>query len=170
MTVPSATPLDYLLAEIERAIQARFYFLALTMVLALPDLCVSLVSPDGRCNGERYRKWCKENLTKGFEFVTGDDLFSMRCGVVHNGRFGDMKNNVARVIFALPGSVTFTNCKIDDSYVYSVADFCSNFIAAVRCWYSANAADANVTANLPRMMTLYPDGLAPYIKGTPILA
>jgi hypothetical protein len=170
MTAPNPTPLDYLLSEVERAIQGKFYFLALTMVLALPEVCVSLASTDGRSNGERYKDWCKANLTSGFDFVSGEDLFSMRCGVLHNGRFGDLKHNVARVIFALPGNVTFVNCKMNDAYVYSVADFCANFIAAVRRWYAAHAYDPTVIVNLPRMMTLYPDGLSPYIKGAPILA
>lgn len=164
------TPLDYLLGEIERAVQSRFYLLALTMVFALPEICVSLASPDGRSNGDRYKAWCKANLTEGFDFITGEDLFSMRCGVLHNGRFGDLKHRVARVIFALPSNVTMVNCKFNDAYVYSVEEFCRNFISAVRLWYQANSKDANVIANLPRMMTLHPSGLSPYIKGAPVLA
>jgi len=94
----------------------------------------------------------------------------MRCGVLHNGRFGDMKHNVGRVVFALPGKATFVNCKMGDAYVYSVVDFCKNFTWAVNLWMEKNKDDENVKANLPRLMQYRPKGFAPYIAGMAVLA
>jgi hypothetical protein len=142
------------------------------MTVALPDICVSLVSEDGRSNGDRYRKWCAGNLNAGyFSFVTPDDLWSMRCGVLHNGRFGDMKHNVGRVIFMLPNSgATMVNCLLNDAYTYSVVEFCRNFTQAVHAWSEANREDERMKANLPRLMQYRPGGLAPYVVGPTVLA
>jgi len=165
----TVTPFDSLLTEIELAIDGKLYFLALSMVLVLPDFCASLAASDGRTSAKSYTEWCDKNLGKKFNFVTGTDLYSMRCGVLHNGRFGDMKHNVARVLFTLPGNVTFVNCKMNDAYVYSVVEFCREFMDAVRAWYAASSNDVNVVENLPRMMTLHPHGMPPYIKGYPLI-
>ncbi len=85
-------PLSPLLNEINKAAAGGLRFLAVAMTTALPDICVSLISGDGRSNRDRYKKWCKENLGSEFNFLTGDNLWSIRCGVLHNGRFGDLKH------------------------------------------------------------------------------
>jgi hypothetical protein len=165
------TPLQELLNEINSAAKNGFPFLALAMTIALPDICVSLVSADGRSDGPRYKDWCKNNLGAEFSFVTADDLYSMRCGVLHNGRFGDLQHNVARVLFALPGAqARFTNCKMGDAYVYSVERFCENFTAAASTWFEKNKNDAAIQANLPRLMQYHRNGLKPYVDGMPLLA
>lgn len=147
-------------------------FLAITMTVALPDICVSLASQDGRTNGDAYKEWCEANLPKDkFSFVTPDDLWSMRCGVLHNGRFGDLKHNVGRVIFALPNSgFTMVNCKANDAYIYSVVDFCLHFTEAVYHWFEANRGDETVQTDLPRLMQYRQGGLPPYISGPTVLA
>lgn len=146
--------------------------MAVAMTVALPDICVSLEQADGRTSGARYKAWCQSNLPKEeFSFVTPDDLYSMRCGVLHNGRFGDLKHNVGRLVFALPGSsATFVNCQIGDAYVYSVEDFCKNFTSAVYNWFEAKRDDPIVTEHLPRLMQYRADGFPPYIKGATVLA
>lgn len=166
------SPLYPILNEINKAAAGGFPFLAIAMTVALPDICASLASPDGRSNIERYKEWCKNNLDqKNFSFVTADDLWSMRCGVLHNGRFGDLKHNVARVIFALPGpSGTFVNCQMNDAYIYSVVDFCKNFADAAYRWFENNKSNETIKANLPRLMQYRPGGMPPYIVGPTVLA
>jgi hypothetical protein len=163
------SPLYPLLDEINRAAEQDFPFLAVAMTVALPDVCVSLISDDGRTCPERYKQWCIDNLGQEFSFVTPEDLYSMRCGVLHNGRFGDMKHNVARIIFALPGTPAFTDCRANDAYFYSVVEFCQNFTTAVRGWYEANKAHPNVQSNLPRLMQYHEGGFAPYVVGATVL-
>lgn len=89
----SGSPLYPLLSEINKAATSGMPFLAVAMTVALPDICVSLVSEDGRSDRERYVHWCDANLGPRFSLLTGRDLYSMRCGVLHNGRFGDLKHS-----------------------------------------------------------------------------
>jgi len=169
---PGQSPLYALLNEINAAATHGAPFLAVAMTVALPDICVSLVSADGRSDNQRYKKWCEDNLPHDkFGFITGDDLYSMRCGVLHNGRFGDLKHNVGRIIFTISNTgIVPTNIKLDDAYFYSVIKFCQNFTSAVYAWSEANREDPIMIANLPRLMQYRPGGLAPYIVGPTVLA
>ena len=165
------SPLYALLNEINKAAAGGMPFLAVSMTVALPDICVSLSSVDGRSDGDRYKAWCKNNLNKSyFSFVTPDDFYSMRCGILHNGRFGDLKHTVARVIFALPGGNTFINNKLNDAYFYGAVEFCKNFTRAVYEWFEANRSDAIVQANLPHLMQYRVGGFPPYVGGATVLA
>jgi hypothetical protein len=163
-------PLTDLLTEINATV-TKAPLLAVAMTVALPDICVSLVSEDGRSSGPRYRRWCAANLQPDyFGSVTPRDLYSMRCGVLHNGRFGDMQHDVARVIFRLPGSGSITNHKIDDAWHYGVVEFCKNFTESVTKWLEENSDDPTLVANLPRMMQYRQGGLPPYVVGPTVLA
>lgn len=163
------SPLYPLLNEINAAAKGGAPFLAVAMAVALPDICVSLISENGRTTGDKYKAWCSDNLGPEFSYVTGEDLYSMRCGVLHNGRFGDMKHNVARVIFALPGHGSLTNIQINDAYIYSVVEFCKNITEAVAKWYNANKDNPTVIANLPRLVQYRTGGFPPYVKGFTVL-
>ena len=79
------TPLTHLLDEIEYAANYSFPMLAIGMAVALPDICVSLTSQ--RPTHETYISWCRENLPQEFfGYIAPEDLYSMRCGVLHNGK------------------------------------------------------------------------------------
>lgn len=165
------SPLYPLLDEINAAATHGAPLVAVAMTVALPDICVSLISPDGRSTGERYRAWCEENLDKRFGFLTAEDLWSMRCGVLHNGRFGDLKHNVARVIFALPGTgMTMVNCRVNDAYVYSVVDFCRNFTEIVYSWAEEHRDHDTYKINIEHLMQYRFGGLSPYFSGITVLA
>lgn len=167
------SPLYPLLNEINKAAANGMPFLAVAMTTALPDICVSLVSEDGRSDGIRYKRWCADNLGEEFSYITPEDLWSMRCGVLHNGRFGDLKHNVARVIFAIPelmGGNVFANGRLGDAYFYSVPQFCTNFTNAVFRWFEANRENETLISNLPRMMQYRTGGFPPYVDGATVLA
>lgn len=152
-------PLFTILTQINIAADNGLDLLAISMAVAMPDICVSLISDDGRSDGAKYKDWCAANLKEDFTFVTGDDLWSMRCGVLHNGRFGGLKHNVARVVF-LPKNpqVTLSNCRADDAYLYSVDSFCLSMNRAVVAWYEANHQHPNVVTNMERIMQYRSDG------------
>lgn len=162
-----------LLNEIMKAANGGMPFIAIAMAVALPDICASLASEDGRTSPDKYKKWCADNLGD-LTFVTADDLYSMRCGVLHNGRFGDLKHNVARVIFALPPvngqASVFVDCHMRDAYFYSVVEFCKKITTTVHSWMNTNKDDANIRRNLPNLMQYRENGFPPYIVGATVLA
>ena len=165
------SPLYDLLNQINEAANHGLPLLAIGMAVALPDICVSLSSEDGRSDGKRYKEWCAANLPSDqFSYVTPKDLYSMRCGVLHNGRFGDMQHEVKSVIFTLPSGVSFTNCRSNDVYLYGVVEFCKNLCDAAYRWHQSVKDNPIVQENAKRLMQIHPNGISPHIVGMPVIA
>lgn len=116
MTGHNPSPLYPLLNQINTAAANGLHLVAIGMAVSLPAICASLAQEDGRSGGVEFKEWCAANLMgPNFSFVTPDDIYSMRCGVLHQGRYGGLQHNVARVIFAPPSGLGITNCKMNDA-------------------------------------------------------
>ena len=49
--------MELILKEIERALDAKLYYLALQASLTLPDICGALQSDNGKATGDKYIAW-----------------------------------------------------------------------------------------------------------------
>jgi hypothetical protein len=78
----------------------------------------------------------------------------------------------SRVFFTLPvpNNIVLHNNVINDALNLDAVTFCRDMIDAVTAWFAANASSPNVVANFPRLMRHYPNGLAPYVIGIPVIA
>lgn len=149
-------PLQVLINQINGAAKAGMHLVAIGMAVSLPAICASLAKEDGRSQRDDYLAWCAENLSgPEFGFVTPNDLYSMRCGVLHQGRYGGLTHSVARVVFTVQGGMT--DCMANDAYLYSASEFCMNLCKAAGIWFEANKTNPIVAANIARMMQYYPD-------------
>ncbi|WP_417591047.1 hypothetical protein [Parasphingorhabdus sp.] len=105
--------------------------------------------------------------------VTGNDMYSLRCGIAHNGQFGHPKmGKFERVLFTMrdrSGIVVHRNM-ISGAYQLDVETFCADMIAAGRAWITKMTKDRNVQRNLNRLVAFRPDGMPPYIMGKPLVA
>ena len=157
--------------EIERALSARLYYLALVSTLSLPNICSALESPNGETVAKQYKSWCANWFTS-YPEVTSDDLYFLRCGVVHQGRLHHAKSQFSRILFTLPdghGNVLHRNI-LSDALNLDLVTFCHDMINAVSIWYSAKQNDPNVVMNLPGLVQYREQGLAPHIGGIPLIA
>src|SRR4051794_4573981 len=103
---PGQHSIGVLLEEIRRALDAGLFYLAVMLTLALPDICGALESKDGRAHPSRYKRWYIDNVAHLFEPMVADDCYSLRCGVLHQGRSEIVSKALpyGRVIFMLPNS------------------------------------------------------------------
>jgi hypothetical protein len=165
-------PIEPILSEIERASAANFHYLAIAVALSLPDICAALESPDGTTSKVQYKHWYDQWLADKYEWVTAEDIYSLRCGVIHQGSFGHSRMQYERVMFVVPNSqgVVFHNNILKNALALDASIFCNDMIEAVRRWYSLKKDDPNVTRNMDRLFRLHPNGLQPYVTGLPILA
>ncbi|MEK6281263.1 MAG: hypothetical protein AABN95_13000 [Acidobacteriota bacterium] len=164
--------MEVIIREIEAALDAGFYYLAIAITLTLPDICAALESPQGRTSGALYRDWYNAWLAPSYPAVTADDMYSLRCGLIHQGRFGQGNMQFGRILFTLPTPQrnVFHHIIMDDALNLDANRFCRDVLQAVRRWYAANQGNPVVQGNLPRLLQFYPHGLAPYIIGTPLIA
>jgi len=164
--------MDAVLDEIEGALRAGLYYAAVTLSLALPDICAALENPDAETNGNRYKTWYRANLAAKYPNITDSDIWQLRCGVVHKARFGHDKMQYSRIIFSIPnkqGNV-FHNNILKDALNLDAVLFCRDMLGAVRNWFSTNKSNPTVIKNLEQIVTLRPEGLAPYMVGMPVIA
>jgi hypothetical protein len=183
---PSAPPdLDAVLKEIENAISARLYYLAIAVALSVPDICSGLESdPDNPIWQERktYAAWCDTNIT-GLNHLTGDDLYNLRGGVVHKGQFGHQKSRFTRVFFVGPessfksprGSIINGQFRLGPQQelwngpilIYDVDAFCDTIVAAARRWAATKKDDPFVQKNLSKLVYYRPNGIPNFLVGAP---
>ena len=74
-----------------------------------------------------------------------------------------------RVLFLLPSGNALKNCAANDAYLTGLAEFCLDVVDLVKNWAIAHKDNETVKRNATKMMRLHPQGLAPYVVGTPLL-
>lgn len=164
--------MEAILSEIERTSREGFHFAAVALALTLPDICAALASDNGESSGQKYKAWCEANFLHLYPNLTSRDLWSLRCGVVHQGRFGHPKSQYSRVIFSLPdgrGNV-FHNNILNDALNLDAATFCRDMVSSARQWFLRNQNNVEVAKNLPYLLQYRASGLPPYMAGMPVIA
>jgi len=170
---PMINPVESLLQEIEKAVKAELYYLALLLTLTLPDICTALEQEDGRTDGKKlYKKWYKANVHDLIGGLSPDEAYELRCTVVHqSSALASSARTYSRVIFSMShGPIRMDSLVMNDALVFDVESFCNRWIGAVRVWIGKSGADKNVRANLPNLLQVRPNGLAPYVAGMAIIA
>lgn len=164
--------MDSIFHEIERALQAGLYYMAVSMALTIPDICAALESEDGETSARRYKAWCNANLANRYPRITDVDMYSLRCGVVHQGRFGHPQMQYARIIFTIPNAQrnVFHDNILNDALNLDAVTFCNDVIEAARKWFADQHNNPVVTQNAQRLVQFRPRGLAPYVVGIPLIA
>jgi hypothetical protein len=172
--------MEPILQEIEKALNAKLYYLAIVLAVTLPDICAALEASDGRTSSTRYKAWYKADLAGKVWFLTEDDCYSLRCGVVHQGQFGVAGSQYDRVAFFMPHpdpsrtlvirGTRFGTAPNEIIYTYSAVEFCQHIIDAVRLWAANKTSDVNVQKNLPKLIQYRPNGMPPTISGFLIIA
>ncbi|MCB2051446.1 MAG: hypothetical protein KDE63_08455 [Novosphingobium sp.] len=185
--------LEALLQEIEKAIDAKLYYLAIAVALSVPDVCSGLESdPENPKwqNQKTYAAWCDSNIGTKFNNLVGNDLYRLRGGVLHKGHFDHPKSQFNRVIFIGPESQIVAHDKIitvnegvklggqdvaqlrlqGKVLLLGVVPFCEAISTSAREWYCAHAANEHVQKNIGRLVRFRPDGMPPFSVGIPTIA
>ena len=181
-----------ILKEIEKALEAKLYYLAIAVALSVPDICSCLeFAPENPRwqNRATYTEWCNKHITQ-FKNLDGDDLYNLRGGMLHKGKFDHPKSKWDRVIFIGEGSsvqmhdivitvqpdVEFGGIGAKELrlagrvLVMSVVAFCNTISDSARAWIVEEASNPNVQKNLPMLVRYRPQGLPPFSVGIPTIA
>ncbi len=158
--------LEMSLHDIEKALQAHLYYLALVVTMTLPDICAALESPDGATSKIRYIAWYNTHLAQHYTYLSAEDCYGIRCGMVHQGKVA-LPRQVKKVLFMLPNSqVKILNGMMGDAFVNDLSQFCRGVGSKVTSWYlAAKDNDPTVKANLAHLMRYYDQGFPPYVGG-----
>lgn len=159
--------MEQLAAEIRAAVNHGAWVLALTGTLALPDICAALESENGRSSGSRYRAWIRTWLGEQYPELDPGEIYQMRCSMLHQGR--TQTGAYERVIFVAPGPLKAHNNVLGDALNLDLPTFCEDVLSAVDRWKTDMEGNPNYERNSPSLIQWYPEGLAPYVEGLPVL-
>src|ERR1700722_15181592 len=173
--VTPVTSLDMALIEIERALQAHLYYLALISTLSLIDMCAALEDEDGETNQTKFRAWYSKNLAEHYTWLSDQDCYGLRCGILHRGVMDHAvrkkpKSTWNRIAFSLPDANgnTVRQMAMEDFYCTGLAEFCQDVTARVRAWADNAKHNPIVRKNAENLMRYHPNGIAPYFVGMQI--
>jgi hypothetical protein len=184
---PSPTPLEIILGDIRRAIDAKLYYPALVVALTIPDLCAGLMMATSEfVKKPHYLAFLDKYAPESELGLNGEDCFMLRGGIIHRGdATGHPHFKVATVIFTLPNDgpvkVAIHGPKITVAGVETrgldLVMFCDAMEAAARRWLADNRNDAVVAKNMPMLLSYRPDGWSVAMggvfmlgEGTPVIA
>lgn len=95
--------MELILKEIERALDAKLYYLALQASLTLPDICGALQSDNGKATGDKYIDWYDTYAKEpGNLSISGKDCYYFRCSYVHQALTTHERSSYSRIIFLAP--------------------------------------------------------------------
>lgn len=166
-----------LLRQIEAALEANLYYLALFASLALPDICGAIDSSDGTASGAKYVAWFDKYVAPRYRFLkhqylTGEDCYRFRCSLLHQGRTQHPRSSYSRVIFVEPpkDELTLHLNLIDDALNVDMHIFCRDLIIGAQQWLDEVENTERFKTNYDKFMRWYPQGLPPYIVGRPVIS
>lgn len=161
-----------LLQQIEFGLQVNLYYLSLIAALSVPDMCAALSSRDGKTTGPKYALWFDQNVAPKYNGnLDGQTCYQFRCSLLHEGSTQHPRSPYSRVLFLEPYQNTniFHNCLIQDALNIDVRFFCRDIVASASDWLAVNESSPIFKANFPKFIQRYPNGIHPYIVGTPVI-
>ena len=104
----------HLVDAVRTSVKAGENYSALALALALPDICGKIADPVSGSQ-KRYREWFNAWMAQKYvlpvagaphTFLTGDDLYALRCAYLHEGDFDTSQqrasNILKRFVFVIP--------------------------------------------------------------------
>ena len=171
-----------LLDQIDKAAASGDYFLALFGALTIPSICGALESANGEDDKPKYIAWFDKWVAKKYVVgpnrqpsFSGEQCYSFRCAMLHQGRAQHKGLGYTRVLFLEPtvamrrGLVLHNNI-LNDALNLDVRSFCGDLVGSAREWLATVAGTEPFETNLKSTVRRYPSGILPYIGGAPVIS
>ena len=153
--------MERFLTSVERSIQTENWYSALTMSLALPDICGWLEDPALRSQ-RRYESWFDTYLGPTYRiqlngrdvtFLTASDCYALRCAYLHEGADEVLRQKardvVSRFVFCATGS---HRVLVNTVLLLDARTFCGEVCAGVRQWSLNVAANPEVQGRMAELL------------------
>lgn len=168
-----------LLDQIDAALTADLYYVALFTSLAIPDICGALQAPDAVATGLRYADWfdqwvAPKYISAGSPSLSGSQCYAFRNAMLHQGKLQPDKHvRYSRLFFIEPGPTTqgilMHNNIMADALNIDVRVFCKDIVHSARAWLEQIQGTEPYETNATSSVRRHPNGLPPYVVGFPII-
>jgi|SRR5439155_2870838 len=159
------------LNQIRQALNQNLYSVALSMCLTIPSICGAIDSSDGQDTKAKYVQWYDQNVSSMCQFFDGQACYFFRCSMLHQGSTMNPNSRFSRIIFLEPGTTNnFMHCNVmNNALNLDVRVFCTAVIDSADRWLNRVINTPLFQTNYDKFMRRYPNGLPPYIVGTPVI-
>lgn len=171
--------LQSIFSEIQTAYQAKLYYLAMAVTLTIPDICAGAELDLGTTNVKRehYEAWCRAYLIPGYKLLHEADVYCMRGGMIHTGQFTHRHQRYQRPFFTVPGPPLRMHDNVmenmgpnrESALTLDLEAFVDSMKLAATVWYAKQSQNANVKANIGKIICMRPHGIAPFVVGSPVV-
>ena len=170
--------MEHLLDDIQKAVGAELWLLAVTGALLVPDVAGALAHRSGEAKGNRYRAWWDSTeLRVAYDgYLSSADAYFYRCSLAHQSTGGHPRAATGRVLFLPPGPGTIHLLRMEqmgpnaeNAVALDIQAFVADVVGVARGWLNAKRADPIVSVNLAKGARLHPGGIAPFIVGYPVI-
>ncbi len=136
---------------VEKSLEDKNWYAALSLALALPDICANVCSPD-EGSKSRYVKWYDQYLLSKYTlplgadktehiFLNGVDCYSLRCSFLHEGSDDITEQRAQEVLesfnFVVPPEGWTVHMNQSGKALQLQVDvFCRDICEAVNEWLS----------------------------------
>lgn len=161
--------MNHLLHAIEKALEAENHYAALTMSLALPDICGWVQDPSSKSKA-RYVAWFEKYLQQTYTlpasihrhehiFLNGSDCYALRCAYLHEGRDDITDQRAQQVLKAFqfvvpPKGCTLHRNQTNQSLQLQVDIFCREIIGGVKQFLSDISGNHEAMQRLGQMIKI----------------
>jgi hypothetical protein len=166
-----------LLDQIQAANRSGLYYISLLSAILVPEICGALESSNGEAEGKKYAAWFDKNVSpryavRGVPTLSGWDAYRFRCRMLHQPAAHVPPSPLSRLIFVEPGTngIEAHNNKIFDILNIDVRLFIEDIAEAALLWLERVEHTPLYKTNYDRYARRYPDGLPPYMGGSPIIS
>ena len=135
----------HLLTAINASIAQQNWYAALSLTLALPDICGWLEDPSAPTQ-DRYVSWFDRFVAGNYEsfFLSGRDCYALRCAFLHEGREEIITQRAREVLDRFQFTVVAA-AGLDDplqSVWFKASIAGRHFLFRVRCWRRRMASES----------------------------
>lgn len=139
---------------IEKSLQEENWYAALSVALALPDICANVCSPN-EGSQRRYVKWYDQYMLPKYTrqvgadrkehfFLQGGDCYALRCALLHEGTHDITEQRARKVIenfsFVVPPKGWTVHMNSNGNALQLQVDvFCNDICSSVHRWLDENS-------------------------------
>lgn len=134
---------------IEKSLDNRNWYSALTLALALPDICANVCSPT-EGSKRRYARWYDQYMLSKYTshigpdkhehvFLNGEDCYALRCALLHEGSHDITEQRARQALESFNFVVPPSGCRVhmnqfNNALQLQVDVFCLDICESVHRW------------------------------------
>jgi hypothetical protein len=166
-----AMGVEHILSQLEGALAAQLWHVAMLTAVTLPDVCAAL--EHGQTGKSRYSAWWEQWRDPSYaDALPAADLYRYRCSLLHESKATSEKPSLkyGRIAYAPAGRPelhltsyhalgTTGPSNLAMSLLVDADRFCRDMIASVRRWKPVADANPDVLRNAVFTVKFYENGM-----------